>query len=175
MPLFSRRLDQIIARRRHAKPKDRARHLINVRYQLDGITDTFPTTETPYIRTPFTWEPYPVIWDVTPLPEHEVFDREHKVTFGTITELPLDNPPLEHPTATNFPITHYHDWNTHASVLLDFLDFSNCPYDEETRHAVVKEYWEKRYLSLLPICAIPPELRCANYKVPAPPAEASTR
>jgi hypothetical protein len=144
MPLLSRRLDQIIARRRHARPKDRARNLINLGYQLDGITEDFPTTETPYLRTRFTYEPNPLIADITPeVNDNFIIDR--KVSFGTITVYPTDNLPPVHPSGTHFPSSDYPDWNRHAPTLLDFIEFIDVPWDDNTKKAVIEEYWTKRF------------------------------
>ena len=140
----SHRLDKIIARRRFAEPTDRARHLKKLRHQLDGLNELLPTTETPYKRTRFTYDPYPIFRDIT-ASTNEILNENSKVTFGTITEYPINNRPPVHPAGRNFPRYDYHDWNRHAPTLLEFCDFVNLPGDNDHKLAVVTEYWENRY------------------------------
>ena len=143
MPLLSRRLDQIIARRRHARPKDRARALTNLKHQLDGITDALPTTEGHYVRTPFIYDYNPPIVDI-PL-ELDNIPNHRAVHFGTITEYPLDNLPHQHPRLTRIPPSELPDWNRLAPVILEFIEFIDAPWNEETTRQVLDEYWNQRY------------------------------
>jgi hypothetical protein len=164
-----RRLDQIIARRRLAKPKDRARHLKTLRYQLDGINDLLPTTETPYKRTPFIYETYPAFWDIPAL-ENDIYAETRKVKFGTITEYPIDNLPPLHPSGTRFSPTDYRDWNTHAPTILDFIEFANLPWDDTTKKAVIAEYWQKRHQATLTSAELEAEL-ALHQQALVPPVE----
>ena len=153
MPLLSRRLDQIIARRRHARPKDRARFLADLKHQLDGITDALPTTETPYVRTPFIYDYRPTFKSCFCSLEHgsDSILNQRTVKFGTITEYPLDNVPHQHPRLTSFPPEQLTDWNRHAPVLLDFVDFINLHgVEDEFTREIINEYWAQRYTPVLP-------------------------
>jgi hypothetical protein len=169
-----RRLDQIIARRRLAKPKDRARHLKTLRYQLDGINDLLPTTEIPYKRTPFIYETYPTFWDIPAL-ENEIYAETRKVKFGTITEYPIDNLPPLHPSGTRFSPTDYRDWNTHAPTILDFIEFANLPWDDTTKRAVIAEYWQKRHQATLTTAELEAQLALHQQAVEPPVEEEEER
>jgi hypothetical protein len=144
MPLLSRRLDQIIARRRHAKTRDPARVFPSLKHQLDGITDALPTTTSPYKRTPFIFEHNPNVADIPPEVNNIINDRA--VKFGTITEYPLDNLANQHPRLRQVPPSELPDWNRHAPVLLDFIDFLNPLWNDETAREVLYEYWNQRYV-----------------------------
>ena len=172
MPLLSRRLDQIIARRRHARPKDRARSLINFGYQIDGIKENLPTTETPYERTPFIYDPYPDISDIPPT-ENGDLSRNRAISFGTITEHPIDNLPYTHPSGSNFPSLDYPDWNRHAPILLDFFNFIDTTTDDRQKGEVIAEYW-KSHFTAPPVEAILQQQLAARAQVgfrlvPIPP------
>ena len=141
----SRRLDQIIARRRFARPKERARHLQNLGYQIDGITSIFPTTERPYERTPFIYDPYPEINDVPPTPEDDLLFPNRVIKFGTITEYPIDNLAYTHPSRSNFEPLDYTDWHRHAPILLDFFNFVDTTTDDVRKGQIISQYWKGHF------------------------------
>ena len=141
----SRRLDQIIARRRFARPKDRARHLQNLGYQIDGITSIFPTTERPYERTPFIYDPYPEINDVPPSPEDDLLFPNRVIKFGTITEYPIDNLAYTHPSRSKFEHLEYTDWQRHAPILLDFFNFVDTTTDDVRKGQIISQYWKGHF------------------------------
>jgi hypothetical protein len=147
MTISSRRLNQIIARRKLARPKHRTRHLQNLGYQLDGITEDFPTTETPYKREPFIHETCPEIFDVTAAHPTDTGDltRERVIKFGTITEYPIDNLPYNHPSGSDFPPSSYPDWNRHAPILADFFNFLDTTSDDEDKAQAIAEFWIGRF------------------------------
>jgi hypothetical protein len=178
MPILSRRLDQIIARRRLARPKDRARNLLNLGYQLDGITEDLPTTDVPYERTPFIYDPYPEINDVPPPLENEVLSRNRVVKFGTITEYPINNNAYTHPSGSSFEPSDYPDWNRHAPILLDFFRFLDSTTDDVQKGQIISEYW-KGHFRAPPVEAVIQEQLAARAQAgrriipvpPVPPAE----
>jgi hypothetical protein len=175
MPLLSRRLDQIIARRRHARPRDRARNLLNLGYKIDGITEDLPTTEVPYERTPFIYDPYPKINDVPPVSEDEVLNRNRVIKFGTITEYPIDNNAYTHPSGSNFEPSDYPDWNRHAPILLDFFRFIDTTTDDVQKGEIISEYWRGHFRAP-PVEAVIEEQLAARAQVarrivPVPPLQ----
>ena len=172
MVLPPRRLNKIIARRRLARPKQRARHLQNLGYQVDGIKETLPTTETPYERTPFIYDPYPDISDIPPTDNGDL-SRNRVVTFGTITEHPIDNHPYTHPSGSNFSPSAYPDWNRHAPILLDFFNFVDTTTDDLQKGEIIAEYW-KSHFRAPPVEAILQQQLAARAQVgyrvvPVPP------
>jgi hypothetical protein len=171
MPPQFRRFDKIIARRRNIHPKQRASHLKDVGYQLDGITDLLPTTETPYQRTSFIYDTYPIFWDIPAL-DNEINNENRKVKFGTITEYPLDNLPPPHPSGT-FPATDYRDWNLFAPTLLEFIEFANLPWDDNFKKDILAEYWITRNQATLTTNELNRRLEAlqAEEEQAAPPVE----
>jgi hypothetical protein len=176
MTISSRRLKQIIARRKLARPKRQIRHLQNLGYQLDAITEDFPTTETPYEREPFIYDPYPEIYDIPPTDE-EYLNRNRQIKFGTITEYPIDNKPYTHPSGSNFPPSAYPDWNRHAPILLDFFNFLDTTTDGVQKGEIIAEYWNGHFRAP-PVEAIIQEQLAARARidrriVPVPPVPAA--
>lgn len=176
MTISSRRLKQIIARRKLARPKRQIRHLQNLGYQLDALKEDFPTTETPYEREPFIYDPYPEIYDVPPTDEDDL-NRNRQIKFGTITEYPIDNKPYTHPSGSTFPPSAYPDWNRHAPILLDFFNFLDTTTDGVQKGEIIAEYWNGHFRAP-PVEAIIQEQLAARARidrriVPVPPLPAA--
>jgi hypothetical protein len=169
MNIRFRRLNKIIARRSRTRLERQEYHLENLRYQLDDIPETFPTTETPYTREPFIYEPYPNIYDVPPIDDPDL-NTNRQVKFGTITEFPIDNKPFTHPSGSKFPPSAYADWNRHAPILLDFLNFIDPETCGLRKGELITEYW-KAHTSAPPVEAIIQERLTARAQFGGPSLE----
>lgn len=125
MAISSKRIDQLIARRKFIKPKRYARWL----HHLDGINPSLPTAPA-LPEEPFTRDPNPVISPIPPddIPNTLSINSDPidltRVHFGTTTVISI-NPSANNyrPYGSDFDIPPF-PWNIHAHLLQQFVDIA---------------------------------------------------